>query len=88
MTLLEDNPELVFLCGFLLLYVLIQWFDAKTDTDILGQKMDDCISSDDVVEASGTNDEQTIAELKERVAVLEKIVTDSRYELDEKLNKL
>lgn len=31
---------------------------------------------------------QEINELKERVAVLEKIVTDSRYHLNEKINQL
>lgn len=33
-------------------------------------------------------DKQTIAELKERIAVLEKIVTEPAYELNQKINRL
>ena len=33
-------------------------------------------------------DQQTIAELKERIATLEKIVTEPAYELNQKINRL
>ena len=33
-------------------------------------------------------DKQTIAELKERIATLEKIVTEPAYELNQKINRL
>ena len=33
-------------------------------------------------------DKQTIAELKERIAILEKIVTEPAYELNQKINRL
>ncbi len=88
MTFIENNPELVFLCGFLLLYVLIQWFDETSSSDFLSENLQDYLSSADDKAESSQSDKQTIAELTERVVVLEKIVTDSRYELDQKLKNL
>ena len=91
MTFLENNPELVFLCVYILFFAALQWFDSKTQKDILSQNLTDCLSDSSMMDDTITqksDDQKTIAELKERVAVLEKVITDSRYELDQKLKNL
>ena len=91
MSIFADSPELVFLCGFLLFYILMHWVEGKTklcsNSDIFKELFGDSEFLDGVSERQ-SSDEQTIKELKERVANLEKIVTDSRYELDQKINRL
>ena len=90
MELFSESPALAFLIVFLLFYVVMSWIDANSDKNffenVLGFQQNSLMTEQ--VESSSVDDKQTIAELKERVAVLEKIITDNRYELDQKLNQL
>ena len=91
MSIFENSPALVFLCGFLVLYVAMHWVEGKSKlcsktnafTEIFGESNCSLFKSNE-----RDLDDQTIAELRERIATLEKIVTDSRYELDQKINRL
>lgn len=101
MSILENSPELLYLCGFLVFYVVVHWAEGNSKacsgrnlfTEIFGESScytetsESNVSKADLFEQKKA-DEQTIAELRERIEVLEKIVTDSRYELEQKINRL
>ena len=89
MEIFTDSPALTFLIIFLLFYTVMSWIDANSDKSFFESIMEiKNTKQTSQKETSSEQDKQTIAELKERVAVLERIITDNRFELDQKLSKL
>ena len=89
MEIFTDSPALTFLIIFLLFYIVMSWIDANSDKSFFESIMEiKNTKQTSQKETSSEQDKQTIAELKERVAVLERIITDNRFELDQKLSKL
>lgn len=57
---------------------LVDWFNGKTDNPFISDQAQATINTKD----------KEIKELKERIQVLEKIVTEPAYELNKKINAL
>ena len=90
MDIFNESPAIVFLAVFLVFYIVMSWIDANSDNNFFASLLANIndSSTSQHINSSSQEDKQTIEELKERVAVLEKIISDSRFELDQKLNRL
>lgn len=60
---------------------LIDWFNGKVSNPF---KQSELVKTEQTIREK----DQTIAELRERIEVLEKIVTEPAYELNKKINQL
>lgn len=75
----------------LILWLVAAWFDSKRGWNLTGWLSGNCQNpflqqSNQKTQLS--DKDKTIEELKERIQVLEKIVTEPAYELNKKLNNL
>ncbi|GAA0855036.1 hypothetical protein [Aliiglaciecola litoralis] len=79
--------------GCISLYLAMAWLDSKKQWKLIdwfnGETSNPFIS-DKVAQAQATisDKDAEIAELKERIQILEKIVTEPAYELNKKINSL
>lgn len=62
---------------------LVDWFNGRCKNPFTSDQ-----ASEQRAHSQTNQDQQTIAELKERIAILEKIVTEPAYELNQKINQL
>lgn len=75
----------------LALWLGIAWLDFKNNWDLTGWLCGQCQNpfvTDKNNHESSQQKDRTIIELKERVQILEKIVTEPAYELNKKINNL
>lgn len=75
----------------LALWLAIAWLDFKNNWDLTGWLCGRCQNpfvTDKNNRESSQQKDRTIVELKERVQILEKIVTEPAYELNKKINNL
>ncbi|MBE1298372.1 MAG: hypothetical protein GJ680_00480 [Alteromonadaceae bacterium] len=84
---------LMFICLFAAVMVFslaLHWIDAKKGWKLNAWMMGDTHSPfpSEVVQRDSAEETTEVSQLKERVAVLEQIVTEPVYELNKKLNSL
>ncbi len=75
----------------LALWLGIAWLDYKNNWDLTGWLSGKCQNpfiTEKTSQVSNQQKDKTISELKERVQILEKIVTEPAYELNKKINNL
>jgi hypothetical protein len=81
---------IVFVAAFLACYGAMYWLDGRYGWQLVAWSNGEVKLpfEDKASTASCTGSETELTELRKRVEALEKIVTDSAYELNEKLRKL
>ena len=75
----------------LILWLVAAWFDSKRGWNLTGWLSGNCQNPflrQHRQDESYADKDKTIEELKERIQVLEKIVTEPAYELNKKINSL
>lgn len=79
---------------FTLVWLAAAWLDSRHQWRLVDWMNGSCSnpfsskSTDSVARSNNIKKDEEITQLKERIAVLEKLVTEPAYELNKKLNRL